>query len=333
MKSLSKVAILTSGGDAPGMNACIRAITLCCLQQNIDVIGFMHGYNGLLENEWIPLAEPDVRHLIHQGGTMLKSARCKTFPMIESAQKAAKVLDDNDIETLFVIGGNGSFKGALHLQNYWQGQIIGLPGTIDNDIDGTDHTIGFHTAINTALEAIDKIRDTADAFERIFIVEVMGRDSGYLALDVGIACGAEQIICAEFFQNQQIDFNSIVSHINNACEHRHDSSYIIVLAENYWPGGAAALAQKLNNESLSSDVRPCILGYIQRGGSPVSSDRILATKLGAGAVDAALLNKTGIMIGEVAGQINEYPLTRTNDQTKKVDDYLLKIQRTILAEI
>ncbi len=326
------VAILTSGGDAPGMNACIRAITLACLADNCRVLGFKHGYNGLLNNDWVDLDEPTVRHLIHQGGTILKSARCKVFPQQRSAQKAANVLDANNISALFVIGGDGSFKGALHLSQHWQGQIIGLPGTIDNDIDGTDATIGFHTATDTALDAIDKIRDTADAFERIFIVEVMGRNSGFLALNVGIACGAEQIISPEFFDRQDVDIDTIVSKINLACEHRHDSSYIIVLAENYWPGGANALAEALNKR-LSSDCRPCVLGYIQRGGKPVSEDRILATKLGVAAVEALQQGKTGIMIGQVNAKVCEYPLQQTAAKAKQVDNYLLSIQKRILGQV
>lgn len=332
MKNIEKVAILTSGGDAPGMNACIRAITLTALAQGIEVIGFRHGYNGLLNDDWMALDEPQVRHLIHQGGTLLKSARCSEFPKVASAQKAAAVLQSNDIDVLFIIGGNGSFKGAVHLGHYWQGQIIGLPGTIDNDIDGTDTTIGFHTATDTALDAIDKIRDTADAFERIFIVEVMGRESGYLAVNVGIACGAEQIISPEFANNGDSALEHIAEKIKTAIAHRHDSSYIIVLAENYWPGGATGLAAELN-KVLQSDCRPCVLGYIQRGGTPVSEDRILATKLGVASVQAALDGKTGIMIGQVNTQVSEYPLVKTDDKKKHVDGYLLQIQQDILSRV
>lgn len=332
MAKFKKIAILTSGGDAPGMNACIRAVTLAGLAQGLEIIGFKHGYNGLLNDEWITLDEPDVRHLIHQGGTLLKSARCKVFPQVESVKTAAKVLEKNAVDALFVIGGNGSFQGAVHLSNYWSGQIIGLPGTIDNDIDGTDTTIGFHTATDTALDAIDKIRDTADAFERIFIVEVMGRDSGFLAVNIGIASGAEQIISPELCDIEQLALSHIADKIRTACLHRHDSSYIIVLAENYWPGGASALAKELNS-ILDSDCRPCVLGYIQRGGKPVSEDRILATKLGVAAVEAAKEGKTGIMIGQVNAKISEYPLICTNEQTKMVDSYLLKIQKEVLSDI
>ncbi|MFT4926895.1 MAG: 6-phosphofructokinase 1 [Phenylobacterium sp.] len=328
MKTLKKVAILTSGGDAPGMNACIRSITLTALAHNLTVVGFKHGYNGLLANEQQPLNEKIVRQVIHLGGTLLKSARCPQFVEVAAAKKAAAVLDSSDIDVLFVIGGDGSFMGAQHLANHWQGQIIGLPGTIDNDIDGTDTTIGYYTAMDTALDAIDKIRDTADAFERIFIVEVMGRNSGFLALNVGIACAAEQIICNDFYPDGKVELSAIIEHIQQALVTRHDSSYIIVLMENLWPGGAAGLAQTLN-EQLHVDCRPCVLGYIQRGGSPVSKDRIVATKLGAAAVEAALNGEDAVMIGELNGQLSIYPLAKTGLQQKTVDPFLLRIQQTI----
>lgn len=330
MKKIHKAAILTSGGDAPGMNAAIRAITLACLSHEVLVIGFKHGYNGLLNDEWQPLNEMSVRQTIHRGGTLLKSARCPAFIEAASAQTAAQVLDLHQIDVLFIIGGDGSFKGAVHLANDWHGQVIGIPGTIDNDIDGTDTTIGYYTAIDTALDAIDKIRDTADAFERIFIVEVMGRQSGFLALNVGIACAAEQIICHELYNDDTIGLPSIIEHIQSARAHRGDSSYIIVLAENFWPDGAAGLAKTLNQQ-LDVDCRPCVLGYIQRGGRPVSSDRILATKLGVGAVEAALRGETGVMVGQTNGQLVSYPLDKTGLQTKPVDAFLLRMQQDILG--
>ena len=327
-KTIKKIAILTSGGDAPGMNACIRAITIAAQANNIEVIGFENGYNGLLANTWRHLDQNAVKQLIGMGGTLLKSARCAQFKSVACAQKAAQILDDHHIDALFVIGGDGSFRGALHLADHWQGQILGLPGTIDNDLDGTDATIGYYTAMDTALDAIDKIRDTADAFERIFVVEVMGRHCGCLTLNVGIASGAEQIVCHEFYPNGQVSFEHIASHVKHAINNHHDSSYIIVLMENLWPGGAVALAEQLQ-QSLQIDCRPCVLGHIQRGGRPVSSDRILATELGVAAVQAAIKGEHAIMLGQVNGKINHCPLKQAILQHKKVDDYLLTIQSEV----
>ena len=329
-KTIKKVAILTSGGDAPGMNAAIRAITLAALAQNIDVIGFENGYNGLLAGTTRVLTRSDVANIIGLGGTILKSARCPQFAEITSAKAAAKVLDEHQIDTLFIIGGDGSFRGALHLGNYWQGQIIGLPGTIDNDLDGTDATIGYYTAMNTALEAIDKIRDTANAFERIFVVEVMGRHCGCLALNVGIASGAEQIVCNEFYPNGEITLEDIATKVKQTINQHHDSSYIIVLMENLWPGGATNLAEQLQ-QGLQLDCRPAVLGHIQRGGSAVSIDRILATELGVAALNAAIDGKNAIMLGQVNGKINHCPLETAIKQHKKVDEYLLKIQDQVFC--
>lgn len=328
--SIKKVAILTSGGDAPGMNAAIRAITLGAIANNIQVIGFKNGYNGLLADSWQTLDQNNVTNIIGLGGTILKSARCPKFAQISSAQSAAQVLQNHQIDVLFIIGGDGSFRGALHLGQHWQGQIIGLPGTIDNDLDGTDATIGYYTAMNTALEAIDKIRDTANAFERIFVVEVMGRHCGCLALNVGIASGAEQIVCNEFYPDGKITLDDIAKNIKYTVNQHHDASYIIVLMENLWPGGATDLAKQLQNH-LQLDCRPAVLGHIQRGGSAVSIDRILATELGIAAVNAAIEGKNAIMLGQVNGQINHCPLSEAIKQHKKVDKYLLKIQNEVFC--
>ena len=321
--TIKKLAVLTSGGDAPGMNASIRAITMAAISNDIEVIGFKNGFNGLLADDWCQLDQSDVRHIIGHGGTLLKSARCPQFATESGAKKAADILNHHQIDALLIIGGDGSFRGALHLANFWQGQLIGIPGTIDNDLDGTDATIGYHTAMDTALDAIDKIRDTADAFERIFVVEVMGRQCGCLALNVGIASGAEQIICHE--SCNEVNFEQIASHVRQAINQHHDSSYIIVLMENLWPDGAVGLAKQLEQQ-LKVECRPCVLGHIQRGGNPVSSDRILATQLGVAAVEAAIAGKNLIMLGLVNNQINHCPLSEAVLQHKKVDEYLLNMQ-------
>lgn len=326
-KSVNKIALLTSGGDAPGMNACIRAIVLTAEHHQIQVVGYRHGYNGLLQQEWINLARPDVQHVIQDGGTILKSARCPEFVHQKSAQLAAQNLQQLNIDALIVIGGDGSFCGAEHLAKYWNGQILGLPGTIDNDIDGTDATIGYFTAIETALEAIDKIRDTADAFERIFLVEVMGRNSGFIGLNAAIGSGAEQMLLPELCP-KGIELQQVISHICSAQQSRGQSSYIIVMAEHLWPGGAVALAKELSGYD-NIDCKPVVLGYLQRGGRPVAQDRLLATKLGATAIEALLEGKTRLMLGEINHSICFTPLSQCVNKQKQLDPELLRIQQQI----
>lgn len=323
---MKKIALLTSGGDAPGMNAAIRAVVLTALRHKLQIVGFYHGYNGLIANEFCHLEEADVRHIIHLGGTILKSARCLEFKSPEGVQKAAKTLIEHEIDALVVIGGDGSFRGAMSLSQYWDGKVIGVPGTIDNDIDGTDSTIGFSTATETAISAIDKIRDTADAFERIFIVEVMGRKSSYLALNSGLACGAEQIITFENEQSQ--NFQTITSHIKKTIQHRGKSSYIIVIPENLWPGGSKNLADQIKH-AVGLDCHLSILGYIQRGGNPVSQDRILATKLGVAAVEACLSGKHNKMAGERNGTIVLTDLSEVVQQNKAPDTFASHAQAEI----
>ncbi len=326
-----KVAVLTSGGDAPGMNACIRAIVLACERANYAIVGYQHGYNGLINQEYCLLNNNQVHNLIQRGGTVLHSARCHEFKTDEGAKKAAENLDELDIDTLIVIGGDGSFRGANNLSEFWDGQILGLPGTIDNDISGTDATIGFYTAIDTAVSSIDKVRDTADAFERIFLVEVMGRHAGFLALHAALASSADYVILPELFDEPE----TILSHITHQLSERRKQSdhisYIIVLAEKLWPGGIDTLAKSLT-EKTQSEVRPVILGHVQRGGSPVSQDRILATKLGAYAVNLVGKNTSGIMVGEQRGKIVEVPLTETWEKQKPLDKQLVKTMKTLMNE-
>ncbi|WP_416305099.1 ATP-dependent 6-phosphofructokinase [Neptunicella sp. SCSIO 80796] len=324
---MKRIAVLTSGGDAPGMNACIRAIVLTAHRNQIEVIGFRHGYNGLLKREYQPLHPGDVVNIIQRGGTILRSARCPEFVTVESAELAAHNLNGMHIDALLVIGGNGSFMGAEHLAKYWDGQVVTLPGTIDNDIAGTDGTIGYYTAIDTALEAIDKVRDTADAFERIFLIEVMGRHAGFIGLNAAIGSGAEQMLLPELLDDgKAIDLSQIMRHIKVTRQKRGMCSYIIIITENLYPGGASALADKLTKE-MNVDCKPVILGYIQRGGSPVSMDRILATKLGAYAVEAARDGKHLIMVGEQNHRVVEIPLEQTRTEKKPLDPYLVEIQQ------
>ncbi|WP_338292765.1 ATP-dependent 6-phosphofructokinase [Planctobacterium marinum] len=322
---MKRIAVLTSGGDAPGMNACIRAIVLTAEHFNVSVIGFRHGYYGLLNSEHVEISTDMVSNIIQNGGTILHSARCPEFKTEKAALKAANSLDALGIDALLVIGGDGSFHGAHHLQQYWHKPVIGLPGTIDNDIYGTDATIGYFTAIETALDAIDKIRDTADAFERVFLIEVMGRHAGFIGLSASISSGADQVLLPEINNDNEAAFKNLVARIETTREKKGQCSYIVVVAENLWPGGVTALAEKINSE-LSIESRPVVLGHIQRGGSPSPQDRILATKLGAYAVECALQGKSGIMVGEQNQQLVEVSLPHTWQNQKPLDPYLVKIQ-------
>lgn len=334
-ESVRRIGILTSGGDAPGMNAAIRSVVLAAHHYHLEIIGFYHGYNGLICEENIVQAKAitliDVDGIIQRGGTILKSARCLKMLAPQGLEQAAKTLTDNNIDALIVIGGDGSFNGLLALKPYWQGQLIGIPGTIDNDLDGTDFTIGFATAVNTGIEAIDKIRDTADAFERIFIVELMGRHSGHITFNVGIACGAEQVLSFENFcvDDQQAKVIELAKEIKAAKESRH-TSYIIVIAENLWPGGVANLAEQLK-QAADMDCTACVLGHIQRGGSPVAKDRLLATKMGVAAIQAIMNNENYIMIAEQDSAICYIPLEVAVKHHKRVSQQLVDAQENILA--
>lgn len=327
---MKRIGLLTSGGDAPGMNAAIRAVVLTAAQYQLEVIGFRHGYNGIFARDYQLLQAADVRQIARFGGTVLKSARCKALQQPDGPATAAAILHELAVDALLVIGGDGSFRGCMALSHHYRGQLVGLPGTIDNDLDGTDYTIGFATALQTALEAIDKIRDTADAFERTFLIEVMGRHTGYLALSAGIASAAEQIICPEY--GEQIDLTDIAADIRYYQQQNGAGSYIIVMAETMYPAGAQALAQELSDLS-GTECRAVVLGHLQRGGSPVGSDRILATKLGAFAVEQLVGGHAHLMMaGEQTGQAVLFPLALTGEQHKKTDPYLLDWQNRTLQQ-
>ncbi|MBE0364064.1 6-phosphofructokinase 1 [Pseudoalteromonas ulvae UL12] len=308
--SIKRIGLLTSGGDAPGMNAAIRAITLKCINAGWDVIGIEAGYNGLFSLSSRPLTHQDVDNIIQRGGTILKTARCQTLKEDNGPELAAQQLDKLAIDALIVIGGDGSFRGATQINKFWPKPIIGIPGTIDNDINGTDQTIGFWTAIETALSCIDKIRDTADAFERIFVVEVMGRDCGFIAMESGIACAAEQIICKEIIENESDFLSKLYSSIQHAVTWQQTQSYVIVVAENALSISAQTLAQNIQSNT-GVDTKSAILGYVQRGGAPVAMDRVLATQLGIAAVDALVQGKSGVMIGTLNNTLVEIPLADT----------------------
>lgn len=317
------IGLLTSGGDAPGMNAAIRAVVLAADKNNCLVYGFYHGYNGLINAEYKALSPVDVDNIIHQGGTILKSARCPEMLTEEGIKQAANTLHKAKVDALVVIGGDGSFNGLIALKPYWQGQMIGLPGTIDNDLDGTDYTIGFSSAVNTAANAIDNIRDTANAFDRVFVVEVMGRHSGHIAFHVGLACGAEQIISFENFSPKQSEqkLEELYQDISYLKQNR-EQSYLILLAENLWPDGPQMLAEQLKQQ-YNIDTATCILGHIQRGGSPDVKDRLLATQMGISAIDTLLAGISEVMIGEVGGKIATVSLNEAIKHHKSArQDYI-----------
>lgn len=322
--SINKIAVLTSGGDAPGMNACIRAVCLACEHEGIEIVGYNHGFNGLLKQEWRRLKAGDVHNLIQRGGTILYSARCEKFKTMEGAKQAAINLNELNIDALIVIGGNGSFKGAEHLQAIWDKPVIGIPGTIDNDIAGTDFTIGFHTAIQTAMESIDKVRDTADAFERIFLVEVMGREAGNLALDSAISSGSDHVLVPELFTSAAEELIRILDKLAIRKKNKTNPSHIIIITENLWPGGVHLLADSLTAET-GFDVRVLTLGHVQRGGSPVSKDRMLATRLGTYAVESILKGARGMMVGETHTKPVLISLEESRTKTKGLNRYSVDI--------
>jgi 6-phosphofructokinase 1 len=322
---MKKIGVLTSGGDAPGMNACIRAIVRCGASRGVEVVGIRQGYRGILSENFVKLGRRSVANIIHRGGTILETARCEEMRTEEGIRKANEILQRKGIEGLITIGGDGTFRGAVALSEAGDVKVIGIPGTIDNDVYGTDNTIGFDTAINTALDAIDKIRDTAGSLQRPFFIEVMGRCRGFIALEVGIAGGAEDILIPEV----ETKIEQLCLDIRRSFK-RGKKSSIVIVAEGDEAGGAFSIAQQVW-ERLRLEYRICVLGHVQRGGSPTARDRVLASKLGAAAVDALLNGKAGYMVGELKGEIALTPLRETWEKVKELDSNLLRLVR-VLAE-
>jgi len=320
---MKRIGVLTSGGDAPGMNACIRAIVRCGVSHKLEVTGIRRGYAGLLERDFIRLGPRSVANIIHHGGTFLETARCEEMKTEEVIKRASETLHQEGIEGLITLGGDGTFRGAVALAESARIRVIGIPATIDNDVYGTDYAIGFDTAINTALDAIDKIRDTAGSLQRPFFIEVMGRNRGFIALDVGIAGGAEDILIPEIKTKIEELCYSIKRDFSKG-----KRSCIVVVAEGDEAGGALRVAQQVGNR-LGVEYRVCVLGHIQRGGSPTARDRILASKLGAAAVDALVNGKTGYMVGELRGEIAFTPLEQTWGRRKELDNNLLRLIKVL----
>lgn len=316
---IRRLGVLTSGGDAPGMNAAIRAVTRTAIYHGVSVVGIRRGYEGLLEGDFVPMTRSTVGGILMHGGTILRTARCAEFMRPEGVNAAVSKLHENDIDAVAVIGGDGSFHGAEELHKRGVA-VVGIPGTIDNDMNGTDCTIGFDTACNTALECINKLRDTASSHDRMFIVEVMGRHAGYLALETGVACGAEFVLVPEL----PVDIKAINDRLHYSKE-RGKSHSLIVLAEGVMP--AAELAAKLKSNDY--DPRIVVLGHIQRGGAPSCFDTVLASRLGAAAVEKLMDGQRGVMVGRVHGDIVASPLCAAWENKRSLDEDMLQLVNTL----
>ena len=318
---MKKVAVFTSGGDAPGMNASIRAVVRGALYNGLEIYGIRRGYSGMIEGDIYKMSSRDVSNIIQKGGTILKSARSEEFRTKEGRKKAYEQLQHHGIEGLVAIGGDGSFTGAMTFYKEFGIPTVGVPGTIDNDIYGTDYTIGYDTAVNTALEAIDKIRDTADSHDRIFFIEVMGRDSGYIAVYSGIGGGAEVVMIPE-------THTSIDNVVNNlaASWRRQKTSCIVIVAEGDEEGSAIDVAHKVKAQvGPEKDLRVTTLGHIQRGGAPSAADRILGSRLGLAAIEALLAGKKNIMVGVINSELVYTSFKDSITKEKKINTDLLKL--------
>ena len=320
MDSIQTIGVFTSGGDAPGMNACLRAATRKAITSGKKVIGIRRGYQGMIEGDFVTMDNSSVSNIIQKGGTILKSARSDQFRTPEGRQIAAENLRAQGIDGMVAIGVDGTLAGAAVFYEEQQIPLVGCPGTIDNDLFGTDETIGYDTALNTAIENIDKIRDTADAHDRLFLVEVMGRDAGFIALNSGIGGGAEMVLIPETLT----DIKKIKSHIHSLMSEQHRSS-IVVVAEGDELGGATQIASELRQDDAFAniDLRVCILGHTQRGGSPTARDRVLASRLGVAAVEALIDGHANVMVGLIDNQIRLTPSRNVYSRKKSINFELL----------
>ncbi|GAO28992.1 6-phosphofructokinase [Geofilum rubicundum] len=321
MGPLKKIAVLTSGGDAPGMNAAIRAVVRGAIYNKLEVMGVIRGFEGLIENDLIPMDSKSVSNIIQQGGTILKSARSKEFMTKEGRQIAYDNLKQHHIDALIVIGGDGTFTGARVFSQEFNIPTVGIPGTIDNDLYGTDYTIGYDTALNTVIEAVDKIRDTASAHSRLFFIEVMGRDAGFLALRSAIASGAEAVLVPEI----STDYKKLDAFLKNSYNKEKSSSIVLVAEGDKISGGAIKVAERVDKEHPDYNVRVTILGHIQRGGSPSAFDRVAASRMGVSAVEALLDDQKSVMIGMVNNEIVYVPFNQALKHKKPLNPRLLEL--------
>ena len=320
---MKTIGVLTSGGDSPGMNSAIRAVVRACAHYQLKCIGIVRGFSGLIENNTKVLSTRSVRGIINRGGTFLYSARCDEFRSVEGRNIAYKTLKDNEIDGLIVIGGDGSFTGALKLTEEFNFPVVGIPGTIDNDLYGTSHTLGYDTALNTVMEAIDKIRDTAISHHRLFFVEVMGADAGYIALNSGLAIGAQEILIPEV----NMSFDNLINSLKKSKKSGKTSSIIVVAEGDKTGKNVFELASKIEETLPKYETRVSVLGHIQRGGTPSCFDRVLGTQLGVKAVESLIDGKDGNMVGIDNGKIIYTPLNKALKGKSKINKELLRISQ------
>ena len=318
------IGLLTSGGDAPGMNAAIRAVTRTAIYNKIAVKGIYRGYKGLITNEIEDFKTQNVSNIVQRGGTILKTARCLEFQTPEGRKQAYDVIQNQQIDALVVIGGDGSLRGARDFAQEFNYPIVGLPGTIDNDLNGSDTTIGYDTALNTIMECVDKIRDTATSHERLFFIEVMGRECGFLALNGALASGAEAAIIPEI----SMEKDQLAEMIETGFRKSKNSS-IVLVAESEVTGGAMGVAERVKKEYPQFDVRVSILGHLQRGGSPTAQDRILSTRMGAAAIDALLEGQRNVMVGIQNDELVFVPFAKAIKKNKPINRDLLDVLRVV----
>jgi 6-phosphofructokinase 1 len=323
MDKVTRIGVLTSGGDSPGMNAAIRAVVRTGIYNHLEVYGIMRGYAGMVEGDIFKMESKSVANIIQRGGTILKTSRSNEFLEPEGRKRAYESLKKFGINGLVIIGGDGSFRGAQTFSKEFDIPCIGLPGTIDKDIAGTDFTIGFDTAVNTAVEAIDKIRDTMDAHDRLFVIEVMGRDSGYIALHSGIATGAENILIPE----KSTDIEGLLNALTEK-ERRHKLVNLIVVAEGKF-GGANEVAKVIKQRLPQQEVRVCILGHIQRGGSPSCFDRLVASRMGYAAVECLLEGRYNVFVGILNNRMHYTPLDEAVKKKQRISEEWMKIVKIL----
>lgn len=318
---LKRIGVLTSGGDSPGMNAAIRAVVRSCAYHELECVGVYRGYEGLIEGDFKPLDARSVKNIINRGGTFLKSARSQAFRTQEGRKMAYDNLKKAEIDALVAIGGDGTFKGAIVFNEEFDFPIVGLPGTIDNDINGTDFTIGYDTALNTVVEAIDKIRDTANSHNRLFLVEVMGRDAGDIALNAGIGAGAEEILIPE----ENMGRDRLVESLKRSKKSGKTSSIVVVAEGDQVGKNILGLAEYIRENLEEYECKVTVLGHIQRGGAPSCYDRVLASRLGVGAVDALLNGERDVMIGLVHNKVTSVPFKVSLQGENKIDTELIRV--------
>ncbi len=323
MMKVKKIAVLTSGGDSPGMNTALRAVVRTCAYKNIDCVGVSRGYQGLINDDIKTLKTRSVRGIINRGGTMLYSARSDEFRTKEGREKAFSNIKKHGIDGLVVIGGDGSFTGGLIFQKEFGIPVIGIPGTIDNDLYGTSHTLGYDTALNTVMDAIDKIRDTAISHDRLFFVEVMGRDAGHIALNSGIAIGAQEILIPE----QNMGIEGLISSLKDSKKNGKTSSIVVVAEGDKTGKNVFDLARQVEEEFPKYEIRVSVLGHMQRGGSPTCFDRVLGTKMGVRAVESLIDGVSGKMIGIDNGKIVSTSLKKAIKGETKIDPELIRVSR------